>query len=341
MTFIWPTNLWVLAAVPVLVALYVWSQRRRRRYALRYASLSMVKQALGRGPGIRRHVPPALYLLAVAFMIVALARPITVVAVPSQEGTVILAIDVSLSMRAADVKPDRITAAKEAAKLFVEKQNDNMKIGVVSFASDASIVQPPTNDKELVIAAINRLRLQRATAIGKAILTSLDAIFEGSEDDLPSSILTQPSPAPGATPKPQKTALPGGVKAPASIILLTDGQNNQFPPPLSILDAAVDRGVRVYTVGLGSPQGAVLTLDGRSVRTSLDDVTLKKIAQATDAEYFSASNEQDLKKVYENLRTQLVIRNEKTEVTALFTAVAALLSIVAGALSLLWFNRLP
>ncbi len=131
------------------------------------------------------------------------------------------------------------------------------------------------------------------------------------------------------------------MKAPASIILLTDGQNNQFPPPLSILDAAVDRGVRVYTVGLGSPQGAVLTLDGRSVRTSLDDVTLKKIAQATDAEYFSASNEQDLKKVYENLRTQLVIRNEKTEVTALFTAVAALLSIVAGALSLLWFNRLP
>ncbi len=141
MTFIWPTNLWVLAAVPVLVALYVWSQRRRQRYALRYASLSMVKQALGRGPGIRRHVPPALYLLAVAFMIVALARPITVFAVPSQEGTVILAIDVSLSMRAADVKPDRITAAKEAAKLFVEKQNDNMKIGVVSFASDASIVQ--------------------------------------------------------------------------------------------------------------------------------------------------------------------------------------------------------
>ncbi len=344
MTFLWPTALAFLIAVPVLLVLYIWSQRRRRRYALRYASLSLVKEAMGRGPGIKRHIPPALYLLALAFMLTALARPITVVKVPSQEGTVILAIDVSLSMRATDIKPDRITAAKAAAKAFVLKQPDNVKIGIVSFASDASIVQPPTTDHDLVMAAIDRLRLQRATAIGRAILTSLDAIVEdsgaGAETGLPSSVLTQPQ-NPNAPQKPTKTAVPGAPKAPASIILLTDGQNNQFPPPLSIIDEAVSRGIRVFTVGVGTPSGAVLSLEGRSIRTSLDEATLKEIAKDTDAEYFLATSEADLKKVYESLTTQLVFRSEKTEVTALFTLVAAVLSIVASTLSLLWFNRLP
>ena len=344
MTFLWPTTLIFLIAVPVLLGLYVWSQRRRRTYALRYASLSLVKEALGRGPGIKRHIPPALYLLALAFMLTALARPVTVVKVPSQEGIVILAIDVSLSMRATDIKPDRITAAKAAAKAFVLKQGENVKIGIVSFATDASLVQPPTTDHELVLAAIDRLRLQRATAIGRAILTSLDAIVEASgaagEADLPSAVLTQPQ-NPNAPQKPTKTAVPGAAKAPASIILLTDGQNNQFPPPLSIIDQAIERGIRVYTVGVGTPAGAVLSLEGRSIRTSLDEATLKQIAADTDADYFLATSDADLKKVYENLTTQLVLRSEKTEVTALFTLVAAMLSIVASALSLLWFNRLP
>ena len=344
MTFLWPAALVGLLAVPILLGLYIWSQRRRRRYALRYASLSLVKEALGRGPGIKRHIPPALYLVALAFMLFALARPVTVVKVPSQEGIVILAIDVSMSMRATDIKPDRITAAKAASKAFVLKQGENVRIGVVAFASDASIVQPPTTDHDLVIAAIDRLRLQRATAIGRAILTSLDAIVEASgaagETDLPSSVLTRAQ-DPNAPQKPARTAVPGAPKAPASIILLTDGQNNQFPPPLSIIDQAIERGVRVYTVGVGTPSGAVLSLEGRSIRTSLDEPTLKQIAADTDAEYFLATSDADLKKVYENLTTQLVLRSEKTEVTALFTLVAAMLSIVASALSLLWFNRLP
>ena len=344
MTFLWPTTLVFLIAVPVLLGLYIWSQRRRRRYALRYASLSLVKEALGRGPGIKRHIPPALYLLALVFMLTALARPVTVVKVPSQEGIVILAIDVSMSMRATDIKPDRITAAKAAAKAFVLKQGENVKIGIVSFSTDASIVQPPTTDHDLVLAAIDRLRLQRATAIGRAILTSLDAIVEASgaagETDLPSAVLTQPQ-NPNAPQKPTKTAVPGAAKAPASIILLTDGQNNQFPPPLAIIDQAIERGIRVYTVGVGTLSGAVLSLEGRSIRTSLDETTLKQIAADTDAEYFLATSEADLKKVYENLTTQLVLRSEKTEVTALFTLVAAMLSVVASALSLLWFNRLP
>ena len=342
MSFLWPTSLFFLVAVPVLLALYVWAQRRRRKYALRYASLSLVKEALGRGPGIRRHIPPALYLLSLAFMLFALARPITVVKVPSQEGTVILAIDVSMSMRATDIKPDRITAAKEAAKAFVLKQSDSVKIGVVSFASDASIVQAPTVDHDLVLAAIDRLRLQRATAIGRAILTSLDSIWEdaGSEGDQPSAVLTQPQ-NPNAPQTPAKTAVPGAAKASASIILLTDGQNNQFPPPLAIVDQAISRGIRVYTVGVGTPAGAVLSLEGRSIRTSLDETTLKQIAEDTDAQYFLATSDADLKKVYENLSTELVLRTQKTEVTALFTLVAAVFSIVASALSLLWFNRLP
>jgi Ca-activated chloride channel homolog len=342
MSFLWPTSLFFLVAVPVLLGLYIWSQRRRQKYALRYASLSLVKEALGRGPGIRRHIPPALYLLSVAFMLFALARPITIVKVPSQEGTVILAIDVSMSMRATDIKPDRITAAKEAAKAFVEKQGDSVKIGVVSFASDASIVQAPTLDHDLVIAAIDRLRLQRATAIGRAILTSLDAIWEdsGSEGDQPSAVLTQPQ-NPNAPQTPAKTAVPGAAKASASIILLTDGQNNQFPPPLAIVDQAISRGIRIYTVGVGTPAGAVLSLEGRSIRTALDESTLKQIAEDTDAQYFLATSDADLKKVYENLSTELVLRTQKTEVTALFTLVAAVFSIVASGLSLLWFNRLP
>jgi Ca-activated chloride channel homolog len=344
MTFIWPTALVLLVAVAGLAVLYVLAQRRRNRYALRYANLSLVREAIGKGPGWRRHVPPAFFLLALAFMSIAVARPQAVVAVPSQEGTVILALDVSGSMLAEDMKPNRMEAAKAAARAFVDKQSESVKIGVVSFSGDASIVQSPTTDKGLVLAAINRLRPQRATAIGRAILVSLDAINEsmGSEEDLPSSILNQQNP--NGTPRPTATPLPAylqGQHSSASIVLLSDGQNNQFPPPLDIVDQATSRGVRVYTIGVGSAAGTVVRLQGRSVRTALDEATLKKIAQLTDGEYFNASTEQDLRAVYENLTTQLVIRNEKTELTAYFTLTAAILAVMAGAFSLLWFNRLP
>ena len=344
MTFIWPTALLLLVVVVGLAVLYVLAQRRRNRYALRYANLSLVREAIGKGPGWRRHVPPVLFILALAFMAIAVARPQAVVAVPSQEGTVILAIDVSGSMLAEDMKPNRMEAAKSAARAFVEKQSESVKIGVVSFSGDASIVQSPTTDKTLVIAAINRLRPQRATAIGRAILVSLDAIAEnqGSEEDLPSSILQQGQP--GATPRPSATPLPAylvGQHSSASIVLMSDGQNNQFPPPLDVVDQAVSRGVRVYTIGLGSAAGAIVRLQGRAVRTALDETTLKKIAEVTDAQYFNANTEADLRTVYENLTTQLVVRNEKTELTAYATLAAAILAVFAGLFSLLWFNRLP
>ncbi len=346
MNFIWPSALLLLIVVAGLAVLYVLAQRRRNRYALRYANLSLVREALGKGPGWRRHVPPALFILALAFMAVAVARPQAVVAVPSQEGTVILAIDVSGSMLAEDMKPNRMEAAKAAARAFVDKQSESVKIGVVSFSGDASIVQSPTTDKALVVAAINRLRPQRATAIGRAILVSLDAIAEsqGSEADLPSSILqNQGQPDASATPRPSATvpAYLVGQHSSASIVLMSDGQNNQFPPPLDVVDQASSRGVRIYTIGVGSAAGTIVRLQGRAVRTALDETTLKKIAELTDGQYFNANTEADLRTVYENLTTELVVRNEKTELTAYATLAAAILAVFAGAFSLLWFNRLP
>jgi len=337
MEFQWPIMLWLLLLIPVLAALYILAQRRRQRYAVRYASLSLVREALGRGPGWRRHVPPALFLLGLAAMLFALARPTSVVTLPNQEGTVILTMDVSGSMRADDLKPDRLTAAKVAARAFVEKQPQGVKLGVVSFSDNAFLVQAPTSDKEAVIAAINRLATQRGTAIGSALLTSLDALFEDAsiEGTAPYSP-NQPTP----TPTPSPTPLPKGVYEPALIVLLTDGESNRGPRPLEVVERVAARGVRVYTIGVGSLDGAVLRTGGRAMRVRLDEDTLKAVAQATDGAYFNASTESDLRTIYENLSTQLVFRKQATEVTALFTGAAAVLSLIAGALSVLWFNRL-
>lgn len=339
MNFLWPGNLYLVLVVPALIAAYVWAQRRRQKYALRYASLSLVREALGKGPGRKRHIPPALFLIALFFMALGTARPETVVIVPVQEGTVILAIDVSGSMLAEDLKPNRMEAAKDAAKLFVAKQGPDVKLGVVAFSGDAQIVQTPTKDHDMVIAAINRLRPQRATAIGRGMLASLDAIFLDSEETAPSVIALhrlagEPT---GPTPPP----VPVGADRTATIVLLSDGQNNQFPAPQQVIEDAASRGIRVYTVGLGSADGTVVRIQGRSVRTRLDEATLKAIAEGTDGQYFNASNEKDLRAVYENLSTQLVFRQQKTEITAILTAIAAVFSMIAAALSLFWFNRIP
>lgn len=339
MNFLWPTNLLFVLVVPALIAAYIWAQRRRQKYALRYASLSLVREALGRGPGRKRHIPPALFLTALLFMAVGTARPEMVIVVPVQEGTVILALDVSGSMLAEDLQPNRMEAAKDAAKAFVARQGVDVKLGVVAFSGDAQIVQTPTKDKDLVIAAINRLRSQRATAIGRGMLASLDAIFEDSEEVAPSVIALKR--LAGETTGPTPPPVPKGADRTATIVLLSDGQNNQFPAPQQVIEDAVNRGIRVYTVGVGSAEGTVVRIQGRSVRTRLDEATLKQIAEATGGQYYNASNEKDLHAVYENLSTQLVLRQQKTEITAIFTAIAAVLSMIAAALSLFWFNRIP
>jgi Ca-activated chloride channel family protein len=338
MTFLWSYMLWLLLLVPVLSLFYVWSQRRRQKYVVRFASLSLVKEAIGRGPGLRRHIPPALFLLGLTIMILALARPHGYVTVFKQEGTVILAIDVSGSMLADDLKPDRMEAAKNAALAFVEKQPQGVRMGVVSFTDNAALVQAPTTDKETVKAAIKRLQAQRGTAIGRGLQASLDAIAEEPQAPLVDS---NSSPFVKPTPRPTPTPLPKGEYAPAIIVLMTDGENNLPPEPLEVAPQAVQRGIRVFTVGVGSPDGAILKIQGRSVRTRLDEATLKRIAEMTDGEYYNASTETDLKKVYENLGTNVVQRTEQTEITAYFTGVAIALTMLGGLLSLFWFSRLP
>ncbi len=336
MSFQWPFALLLLLLVPVLLIAYILLQRRRKKYAVRYASLSLVRDAVGRGPGIRRHIPPALLLIALTILIVALARPQTTVTLPDQSGTVILTIDVSGSMAADDVKPSRMEAAKEAARAFIQKQPPSVQIGIVSFSDNAFTVQAPTNDQDALLAAVNRLQPQRGTAIGRGILVSLNAIAEGNGEQ-PAGFQNRFA---TPTPIPTPTPMPKGQYAPAVIVLLTDGENNQAPDPIESAQQASDRGIRVYTVGLGSAEGTILHIQGRSIRTRLDETTLQQIAQATNGTYYNAANEQDLINVYQNLDTHFVMKTEKTEVTAIFTAVGIIVLLVATGLSLLWFSRL-
>ncbi|MBI2957327.1 MAG: VWA domain-containing protein [Chloroflexi bacterium] len=338
MSFIWGNMLWLLSLAPLLVILYILAQRRRQKYALRYSSLSLVKEAVGRGPGFRRHIPPILFSIGLISMIVALARPAATVILPSQQATVILTFDVSGSMRGEDIKPNRIEAAKAAARVFVQKQPARVRIGIVSFSDSAAIVQGPTQDRESVLAAINRLTPQRRTAIGSGILTSLDAIFEEADAKPASS----PRDAPiGAEQKQEPREVPPGSYGAAVIILLSDGVSNTGPPPLEVVDRASSRGVRVYTVGMGSAEGTVLRNQGYSIRVRLDEETLKRVAERTAASYFKAQTESDLGNIYESLSSRLVLKPQQLEVTVGFTALAAVLMLVAGTLSLLWFNRLP
>jgi len=237
-------------------------------------------------------------------------------------------------MQADDLKPSRIDAAKSAARSFVEKQPSGVRIGIVSFSDNAFLVQAPTDDKAAIIAAINRLTPLRGTAIGRALLTSVDAIFEEANAE-GGSLNTVSDPTPTPTPVPQ------GVYEPAIIVLLSDGESNQGPRPLDVIEQVAARGVRVYTVGVGTTTGTVLHIQGRSIRTRLDEETLKRMASATDGAYYNATTEKDLVAIYDSLSTHLVFKKEQTEATALFTGIAIALSLIGGCLSLFWFNRLP
>ena len=350
MTFLWPEMLWLLAAVPLAIAAYIVVLRRRKKLALRYASLSMVKEAQGKAGRIRRHIPPFLFLIALTLMIVAIARPAAVVTLPSQHETVILAMDVSGSMRAADVQPSRIAAAQTAAKSFIAEQPRSTRIGIVTFAATASVVQPPTQNREDLVAAIDRFQLQRGTAVGSGILVSLKMIFPDVEFDLRASnprgdaardskrgvSLDQPKASDKAADKP----VPPGSYTSAVIILLTDGQTTTGPDPIESARIAADRGVRIYTVGIGTPNGEILGSEGWSMRVRLDEEALKQIANVTRGDYFYAGTATDLKKIYEGMNTRMVLETKEMEVSSLFSAVAAALAVIAALLSMLWFNRI-
>ena len=347
MKFLWPEALVLLLVVPLAAVLYVWLLARRKRVAVRYANLPLVREAMGRGPGWRRHVPPVLFLLALTCMLLAVARPTAVVTLPSQHKTVVLAMDVSGSMRATDVQPNRLVAAQDAAKAFIADQPPFTRIGIVSFAGTAALVQPPTQSREDLIAAIDRFQLQRATAIGSGIIVSLAAIFPDAGIDI--SQFSQGRDHRGAAldrPKqaekekaPVKPVPPGSYPS-AVIILLTDGQRTTGPDPLEAAKLAADRGVRVFTVGIGTKEGEVIGFEGWSMRVRLDEDTLKQVANITQGEYFYAGTAVDLKKVYENLNSRLVLEKKETEVSALFAGAGALLALIAAALSVLWFHRI-
>ena len=350
MTFLFPDALWLLAMLPLLVGAY-FALLRRKKAALAYSDLGLVRAALGPRQSMRRHVPPALFLAALALMIVALARPAALVTLPSQHETVILAMDVSGSMRADDVKPTRLAAAQAAARAFIKDTPKTTRIGLVSFAGSAALVQAPTHNREDVLAAIEQLQLQNATAVGSGILASLKAIFPDQDFELKVPVPlrgrgpaaaggSRPSSPLGAPARPEQKPVPPGSYKSAVIILLTDGQTTTGPDPVDAARLAAERGVRVFTVGVGTPDGQILTGEGWSIRVRLDEDALKVIADMTRAEYFFAGNAPDLKKIYEGLNSKLVMEKKETEITAFFTGVAAALALLAAALSLLWFNRL-
>jgi Ca-activated chloride channel family protein len=352
MSFEWPAVLWLLLAVPGLVAAYLWLGRRRKRLALRYASLGVVREAMGRAPGWKRHLPPALLLVAIVALILAAARPGARITLPSDHRTIVLAIDVSLSMRANDIEPSRIEAAQAAAKAFVNAQPADVRIALVSFAGSAAILQPATRNRDDVIAAIDRLELQRHTAIGTGILTSLAAVFPEQADDLtaanvPGGMARMFADSQGrsldaapATPKKAFVPLAPGTYKSAAIILLTDGRRTTGPDPIDAARMAADRGVRVYTVGFGTAEGAPVSFDGWSIYMRFDEEALRGIADVTKATYFHAKSATDLSKVYESLNAEYVFERAHTEIAALFAAVAAVLTVAAASLSVLWFQRL-
>ena len=346
MKFLWPEMLWLLLTVPALVAAYVFLLRRKKTAALRYANLSMVKEAMGAGQRFRRHIPPLLFLTALIVMIVAIARPAAVITLPSQHQTIILAMDVSGSMRAMDVQPNRLSAAQAAAKAFVAEQPSNVRIGVVSFAGTASVVQAPTHNRDDILAAIDRFQLQRATAIGSGIIVSLATIFPEAGIDLSSLIYGRNAPRgvpldqAGKTEKPPFTPVPPGSYTSAAIILLTDGQRTTGPDSIEAARMAADRGVRVFTVGFGTRSGETIGFEGWSMRVRLDEETLKAIAKITHGEYFYAGTATDLNKVYKSLNARLVLEKKDMEISALFSAAAAVTALASALLSLLWFNRI-
>ena len=355
-SFDWPIALWLLCLVPLLVLAYILLLRRRRT-AFKYPNLALIKQA-AQGPSWRRHVPPALMLLAFTCLLLAMARPTAEVSLPSRVATVMLVMDVSGSMRATDVNPSRIVAATLAAKQYVKDQPRDVRIGIVAFAATALLVQSPTTDHTALNAAIDRFELQRGTAVGSGILVALSTLFP--QDNFPINQFNSQNfggygrwggndfrdryggvalgDRAKTPPKKHVPVEPGSYKN-AVAILLTDGQTNAGYDPVEAARIASEYGLRVYTVGFGTAKGNIVGFGGWSMRAQLDEVALKKVADMTKARYFHATSAEDLKAVYDVLSRQLVVEMREMEITSFFAAMAALLMAIAAGLSLAWFHR--
>ena len=339
MSFLWPAVLLLLLAIPVGVALYVTRERRRRqRIAASIGRLQPARPAGGEGRAatFRRRIPGALILAGLVVLIIGMARPQSVIGVPRFEGTVILAFDVSGSMAATDMDPTRMEAAKAAARTFVSSQPDSILVGVVAFSDTGFSMLVPTDDQAQVLSAIDRLGPERGTSIARGIVTSMMALA-AAEQDPEAGFYTNKSPEPD----PMPPVVAPGTFAPAAIVLLTDGENNQQPDPLEAARAAAERGIRIFPVGLGTEAGTTIEVEGFRVHSRLDEPSLRQIAEITDGAYYAAAAPEELAGIYDDIETRFVIRPEATEITS-FMAGAGLLILMLGALGgLLWLGRVP
>jgi len=322
MSFAFPLALAALVVVPLLLAAYLVVQRRRATYALRFTNLPLLANVVDRAPRWRRHVPPAVVLLSLAALIVAMARPQLAVAVPRKEGTVILAIDRSGSMLATDVSPTRMAAARAAAATFVKGLPEGFKVGLVSFSDQADVVLPPTRDHDRAVQALTTLQADNGTALGDAITRSVD--------------LGLSSRTTGTAPK----------GTPLIVLLLSDGANTTGDTePLAAAEIAAKDKVPVYTVALGTEAGTITltSQDGvdRTYRVPPDPSTLSAVAERTGGKFFAAADAKSLRSVYSRIGSQVGTETEQRELTAAVTAAGAVLLLIGSALSLAWFNRLP
>ncbi len=344
MFFQWPHYLWLMLALPLLPVLYLWLLRRRGRLAVRYSSLGTVRAA-ATGRSWRQHVPAALLLLAFAGLLLAAARPMARVPLPWARSTIILAMDISLSMRVSDVKPTRLVAAQEAAKLFLQELPKNIEVALVTFAGSSQVAQTATLDRPALVAAIDGFQMQTGTAVGSAIVSSLIELFPDhgiNLEELTFGTNKQRGRSLDDKDKPQPKQItpvaPGSYDA-AAIILLTDGRRTTGVDTLEAAKMAADRGVRIYVVGLGSVGGPGAMPEGMPIYLQLDEPTLREVARMTGGEYHQAGTAEALRSVYENLGSRVQVQTRETEVTALLALLSAGLALAAGVCSLVWFRR--
>jgi Ca-activated chloride channel homolog len=353
MNWMWPSVLLLLLLIPAMVIAYTWVLRKRKKTTIQYSSLSLIRDALPGKSSWRRHLPFALFLVGLASLIMALARPVASVTVPYNRATIILALDVSLSMCSSDIPPNRLTVAQEAAETFIRNQEPGTQVGVVAFSGFAELIIPPTTDKDALIDAVDNLIAGRWTAIGSAILKSLDAISEVNPDVVPANVFTLPQESTTGT------AVEDSLQ-PDIIVLLTDGASNRGADPLAAAQAADERGIRVYTIGFGTPQGSMFNCTLKQLggfefennfgsggggfgggfrggfRRGLDEGTLKEIASLTGGEYYLAESADELLDVFAEVPQQLGIMKETTEVSVFFSAFGAIMAIAAGIFSQRW-----
>ena len=330
MSFIWSSMLWLMLLLPILALTYVILVRRRNRNA-EQSGFTAIQDTTSQ-TGIRRHVPVLIFMVAITVLLISLARPQARVSFPKYEGTVILVFDVSGSMAADDVVPTRIEAAKSAAYEFVENQPASVQIGVVAFSDGGISVQTPATNRDVPIATIERLVPRRGTSVGNGILVGLNAIAVDAGDP-PIINNNSLSSAEDVIDEPQ------GWYPSAVIVLFSDGENNEVPDPFLVTDLAIDLGVRIYTVGVGSKEGTVINVEGMSIHSQLDETILMQIAEVSGGQYYFAADENDLSRIYDDLEPTLSIKPDELELTSLFAGLGILLFSIGGALSFLWFGR--